>query len=240
MEFILVRVRFGWGFASRLQPQSKMRMAIKYPPPTTLIGALAYPWLRHTIGRTEVIVKGRSMISAAENLRRMISEVSSSLSEEPSVYGDYLKVNRYFRGSVEPAVTALPSSFLYSNGDAEADLVYLFEESVDAGLERAAWGIIRIGSRESVVSVESVHVGRAVRKAGNSTRTRFSFSLGDRKVRGNGTVIYVADWRNSVMGSYSKAGRIPYFYPRGEVEVQGNLEWYELDLPWGTEVIIHS
>ena len=240
MEFIFVKVRFGWGFAARLQPQSKMRMALKYPPPTTLIGALAYPWLRQTIGRTEVITKGKGVISAADNLRRMIAGVSSSLSEEPAVYGDYLKVNRYFRGSVESAVTALPSSFLYSNGDAEADLVYLFERPVDPGLERAAWGITRIGSRESVVSVESVYVGKAVRRTGSSTRTRFSFPLGNKVVRGSGTVIYAADWRSSAMGSYSKAERIPYFYPRGEVEVLGDLEWYELDLPWGTEVIIHS
>ncbi len=77
MEFIFVKVRFGWGFAARLQPQSKMRMALKYPPPTTLIGALAYPWLRQTIGRTEVITKGKGVISAADNLRRMIAGVSS-------------------------------------------------------------------------------------------------------------------------------------------------------------------
>jgi len=239
MEFILARVKFSWGFATRLQPQSKMRMAMKYPPPTTLIGALAYPWTRSIKGRIEVIKRGNKIISAAEELKKRIIDVSISLDKEPSMYGDYLKVNRYYRGKVESAVTALPSSFLYSNVDTIADLVYLMEK-VDNSLERAAWGITRMGSRESVVSVESVYIGEAISKKGEIARTRFSFPINKQKVSGNGTILYVVDWRGSDIGSYAKANRVPYFYPKGEVEVQGNLEWYELDLPWGKEVIIHS
>ena len=239
MEFLLVRVRFSWGFAARLQPQSKMRMAFKYPPPTTLLGALAYPFIRRRgAGRLEVITKGKKVISAADKLKGLVKEVATSLHEEPSIYGSYLRVNRIYRKSLDFAVTAFPSSFVYSNEEGLADLVYVMEE-VSEDLERAAWGITRIGSRESVVSVESVYVGEAIPKRGNSVKTRFSFSLRDYSVRGDGTILYVVDWRKQDIGDYAKADRIPYYYPKHEVEVSGNLSWFELKLPWGREVVIH-
>ncbi len=238
MKFLLVRVRFNWGFAARFQPQSKMRMAFKYPPPTTLLGALAYPLIRLRSGRVELVAKGKKLTSATEQFKKYFEEVAVSMQDEPSVYGSYLRVNRIYRGSVDFGVTALPSSFLYSNGEATADLVYVMKE-VPEGLERAAWGISRIGSRESVVSVDSVYVGDASLKRGESAKTRFSFYLKDYKVRGNGTVLYVVDWREQEIGNYAKAERVPYYYPKGEVEVSGELSWFELNLPWGKEVVLH-
>jgi len=240
MEYLLARIRFSWGFAARLQPQSKMRMALKYPPPTTLLGALAYPFLRAKEGRIEVLRKGKKTISAADSLRKIVIEVAASLSEEPLIYGDYLRVHRFYRGKVDKGVTALPVSLTYSNGEGIADIVYVMK-GLNDNIERAAWGITRLGSRESVVSVESVHTGRVKVITGNETSTRFSFPLRDGlEVRGKGTVIYAVDWKRTELGSYGRAGKIPYFYPKENVTVRGELKWFELEVPWGKEVVIYS
>lgn len=241
MDYLLARIRLSWGFAARLQPQSKMRLALKYPPPTTLIGALAYPFIRSKDNRVEVLQRNKRTISAADSIRGKFIDVAASFSEEPLIYGDYLRIHRFYKGRVDKAITAFPVSLSYSSGKGIADIAYITEKA-DKDLERAAWGITRLGSRESVVSTEFVYVGRAEEKVGNEVTTRFSFQLNSaiRIVRGSSSVIYAVNWRSAEIGSYEGVERIPYFYPRGKVTVKGDLKWFELELPWGREVVIHS
>jgi len=242
MAFLFVRLRPSWGFAARLQPQSKMRMAFTYPPPTTLIGALAYPLVRCMGQRREIFFQGREQLSMAEKLRNDLKVVATSSIGRGVIYGSYLKVNRYYRGSVEPAVTALPSMITLGEREKILDIVYVTSREIDDKLLRAGWGITRIGSRESIYSVEEVFTGKEKEKETSKVNTRFSFRLNTKmQINGRGTIIYVVDWKNTKIGDYKDVERVPYFYPEGEVTVRSEgfkLKVLELNLPWGKEGII--
>ena len=242
MPFLFIRLRPNWGFAVRLQPQSKMRETFIYPPPTTLIGALSYPLMRQSEGRKEVIqISMGKIVSSADHLRRLLKAVAASfIGGRGLTYGSYLKVNRNYRGKIEQAITALPVNIILGRSDVFLDVVYILD-SVDESILRAGWGITRIGSRESIFSTEEVLSGEERKRRGKSVETRFSFEIKPNiQVEGRGSVLEVVDWRTAEIGDYTNAKKSLYFYPEQRVTVRSEegLDFYELDLPWGREAII--
>jgi len=240
ISFLKVEVRPAGIIALRSLPQSKMRNAFRYPLPSTLIGALAYPLLHIAGDRTETLEPKRNARSSADRIRPLIEWTTLKVSGKPRVYGSILKINRLHRGSVESAVTSFPMAVMYGESDYTLTLLYLLNDDLIRAsefsvkdFERAAWGISRLGSRESVVSVESVELGKGRIMEKEMAETAYAFPLTGKKVQGNGVVQGVIDWKEGI-GNYSKARIIVMFYPEGKVKVEGRLRVIDV----GEEVVL--
>ncbi|AEH24648.1 CRISPR-associated protein Cas5 family [Pyrococcus yayanosii CH1] len=239
--FLKVEVNPTGIIALRALPQSKMRNALRYIPPSTLIGAIAYPLFHIKGERKETLMERKNPKSAADTLRGIFLWTTIKMSGKSKAYGSILKINRLHRGSVESAITSLPFTVMYGERDYSMSIVYLLkEEAISASsyslkdFERAAWGISRLGSRESVVSVESVESGRVEIHEADEARTSYAFPFTGKEVEGRGALQAVFDWRKGI-GSYSNTSFIVMFYPEEEVTVRGALKVVSLD---GEEVVL--
>jgi len=225
--------------ALRASPQSKMRISFKHPPPTSLIGALAYPLFNEN--RKEIIVSedGRAK-SIAEELRNMLIGVAVS-SRGGVMYGPLFKINRLYHNVAESAVTSLPVTVTYAEYDSSLRVAYVFDDEklknyTINDLKRAAWGITRLGSRESIVNVEDVKTSSVEVSYAKVVRTQFSYSLERvEHVKGRYDVELVVDWKISELSDYSRASRIRVAYPLEDNIVEGDLKVVVLD---GEAVII--
>jgi CRISPR-associated protein Cas5a/b/c len=213
--------------ALRASPQSKMRISFRHPPPTSLIGALAYPLFNGN--RTEIVLNEYGKVkSKADELRSMLINVALS-SKKGLMYGPLFKINRLYHNTAESAVTSLPLNIIYGEADYLYRIAYIFDKEKLTNytlkdLERAAWGITRLGSRESVVNVENVKTTRIEVSRVNVAKTFFSYSLDKVKnVRGKYDMELVVDWKNNEIGDYSRTDRIRLVYPLEENEVEGDL-----------------
>ena len=227
--FLKVTMRPTGIVALRSLPQSKMRTALRYIPPTTLIGAIAYP-LHHISGyRAETVYNRRTFKSTADGVKDLFEWVTLKTAGKPRLYGALLKINTVYRGKAQSAVTSFPFTVLYGTGDATITAVYIINEEAlrkstysFGDLKRAAWGMTRLGSRESVVSVEDVETGRTDVIETDVAETPYAFLFKGLEVSGKGTLQSVVDWRSEI-GDYSKARRIVMFYPEESVRVTGRL-----------------
>ncbi|MDW7986990.1 MAG: type I-A CRISPR-associated protein Cas5a [Nitrososphaerota archaeon] len=226
--------------ALRAMPQSKMRAAFKHPIPTSLIGAFAYSLFNRE--RYEVLFEKSGKIrSRADELRKILVSVAVCSIGGSILYGPMFRINRLYKKRVESAITSLPLSINYGEVDNQYRVVYIFdEERLETysirDLERAAWGITRLGSRESVVSVEEVMSSSAKLINTTSTNTRFSFPLDKvKRVEGRYDVEIVVDWKVCEIGDYSRTSKIRLAYPLEKVAVEGDLDIIRVD---GEEVVI--
>ena len=233
--FLRVTMRPGGIIALRALPQSKMRTALRYVPPTTLIGAIAYPLLNMIGNRSETLYEGKTFRSSASSVLGLFLWITVKTSGRPKLYGSLLRINTIYRGKVQSAVTSLPLAVMYGENDPTITAIYLIdekalEESVYSlkDIERAAWGITRLGSRESIVSVEDVQTGRTDVIKAEVADTSYAFPFKGLEVNGRGTLQLVVDWRYGI-GDYSKAKRMAMFYPEGSVRVNGQLKIAEID-----------
>jgi len=227
--FLKVTMRPTGIVALRALPQSKMRTALRYVPPTTLIGAIAYPLYHLSGDRAETVYDRKTFKSTADGIKNLFEWVTVRTIGKPRLYGALLKINTVYRGKAQSAVTSFPFAVMYGSEDSTITAVYLVnEEELSKGsytmkdLERAAWGITRLGSRESVVSVENVETGKAQISEASSAETSYAFPFKGFDVSGRGTLQSVVDWRSGI-GDYSSAKRIVVFYPEGAVSVRGKF-----------------
>lgn len=233
--FLKVQLRPTGIIALRALPQSKMRTALRYVPPTTLIGAISYPLLHISDDRGETIYEKKTFKSKAESVIGLFKWVTIKTEGRPKLYGSLLKINTIYRGKVQSAVTSFPFAVFYGESTNSLTAAYFVDEDALSestysakDLERAAWGITRLGSRESIVSVEDVKMGKAVFREANKVRTAYAFPFKGVNVHGKGTLQAVVDWRLGI-GDYSNAKRMVMFYPEETVEVEGGLSIVELD-----------
>ncbi|NJE06348.1 type I-A CRISPR-associated protein Cas5 [Thermococcus sp. M36] len=238
--FLKVTMRPTGIIALRALPQSKMRTALRYVPPTTLIGAIAYPLFHIGGSRAETVYDRRTFRSTVGEVLGLFDWVTVKTSGKPRLYGALLKINTVYRGKVQSAVTSFPFAVMYGTNDATITAVYIINEEALAestyrleDIERAAWGITRLGSRESVVSVESVETGRADVIEVETAETSYAFPFKGLEVSGKGTLQSVVDWRSGIR-DYSQARRMVMFYPEGSVRVRGQLRVARV----GGEVIV--
>ncbi|WP_232462877.1 type I-A CRISPR-associated protein Cas5a [Thermococcus sp. P6] len=234
-KFFKVTLRPTGIIALRSLPQSKMRMALRYVPPTTLIGAVAYPLLHQKGNRRETIYEGKTFRSAAEEVLNLFTWVTVKTSVKPMLYGSLLKINTLYRGKAQSAVTSFPLGVMYGAFNPEITAVYLLNEEALSGssyslkdIERALWGITRLGSRESVVSVEGVESGKAKIGEASIVETSYAFPFRRVEVEGRGTLQSVVEWRSGI-GEHSTAKRMAMFYPEGSVKVRGDLRTAEVE-----------
>lgn len=241
-HFLLVKLKPSGVIALRSLPQSKMRISFKYPPPSSLLGALAFPLLYGD--RVETVYEGKKPKSRLEEIKKFFRWIAVNVVAQPRAYGSLLRINRYYRGKVESAVTSLPVTLLYGDvGDESIHAVYVFRDDAVQGssftfrdFERAAWGIVRLGSRESAVFAEDVVLGAGDIVERSKAATRYSFMLREgRVVGGSFSVQHVVDWRAEASDYGFAAPRLAMAYPRETVTVEGSLKVIVVQ---GEEVIV--
>ncbi len=223
LRYVLADVRPHGVVSLRVQPQSKARASLRYPPLTSLLGAISYPLARED-GR-EVVAAGGSLEPRSADFRRFFEHIAVEVVGEGYTYGSLYKINEYYRGEALQAVSALSNTFFYGEQEYRIRILYVLSRDVgdrEARLvERAAWGISRLGSRESVVSVEGVLSGTGRIREVDSAETTFSFEMRDgMAVEGSYELVFSPDWR-SELGDITQAPRKRIAYPKGRVRVMG-------------------
>ncbi|MEM1709139.1 MAG: type I-A CRISPR-associated protein Cas5a [Nitrososphaerota archaeon] len=174
MMLLHIRARFHWGYSVKHPFSSKGQPAFALPPPNTLKGAL----LKGLMDNSETIytsMKRRKLnLTSSAFLMNFIKAASCRFEyEHNEVASEWLDINRYIvlhfqkparRALMEYRFGAIPSGKVLAPHRAFHALYLIDEDKVKSilgdgwkqSLIRSAWSITRIGSKESIVSVEDV------------------------------------------------------------------------------------
>lgn len=220
--FLKVPCAVHWGWKLNAVPFSKSRPPLVVPPPSSLIGALAYP-----LGRLLRFPETRGNLSWAESLRRGLVYVGLRVDAPLVPYFDLNRIHFFYRGeersdavavgktyvlSVSPLLPTITLCYVADLGRVEEALGCVDARSV---LVEAAWGITRVGSRESLVSPIEVVCGEARVAGVVKGETAFSFmKKAAAAVDGVFITEEVVDWEVTEIGDYGRARRgilvVPY------------------------------
>jgi CRISPR-associated protein Cas5a/b/c len=252
--FLKVDCILHWGWRLNLVPFSKSRPPLLAPPPTTLIGALAYP-----LSRSLKLPEAFGEYSGAERLRGSLKYVGLKIDLPLINYFDLSKITFFYRKKAERDAVAIGKTYTLSKGlkyeaptiticyvvDEEVARRSFSREKVRKKLVEAAIGITRIGSRESLVTPLSLSYGEARPITQRRGKTSFSFmrrSISN-LLSGDFMGVEVVDWEKYPIGDYYRAGRelmiIPYDsteYVSKPVEVELSEDYTFVDV--GGELVI--
>ncbi|MEM0172099.1 MAG: type I-A CRISPR-associated protein Cas5a [Thermoproteota archaeon] len=195
---IRVEGRFHWGFWVRIPNTSKVQSSLTIPPPTTLIGSLAYPLFRSIPEFGEVRPKVREskthkkeegILSSTYLLNEAVISCSIYLLdsafplEDVSKYNTLLfqrKERRYLLRYRSGILTS--GKILYPDGRVviayllnPEKLSVLLKNGFKEKIENAAWQISRVGSKESIFSVDNVEIFDEVPPVKGTVETKFYF-----------------------------------------------------------------
>ncbi|MEN3053084.1 MAG: type I-A CRISPR-associated protein Cas5a [Candidatus Methanosuratincola petrocarbonis] len=210
---IRIEGEYHWGYWVRVPGTSKQQSALHLPPPTTLIGALAFPLARDGLlkdMKNQNKIAGETIIDSRDGQTKLKS-VSSifecavlgaaiSLSGKAIMWED---INKYttlhFQTTTEdkPEEKAaggrrylekyktgaiFSGKVFYPKG--KATVFYAVDENLiskaiqspwERRLEEACWGISRIGSKESIFSVNKVKFCELLDKREGQVKTKLYF-----------------------------------------------------------------
>ena len=225
---LYVRAKLSWGFACRLVPFGKSRMTLKAPPPSTLMGALAYPLARN-LGWPEVLLSDRGEVSGADKIREFVVSVHVKLNASLAVKADVTRVFWFDFQRKEVKTDAIALERVYASptsGGRESliEVIYILRpEAAEQALgrswasllEASAWGITRVGQKEGLVSVEDVRLTEARISEDRHVTTCFYFPLEacSGVLRGFWLQEYFIDPWEVGIGDYSGARRLPFVIP---------------------------
>lgn len=242
-----------WGWRLNTIPFSKSRPPLRVLPPTTLIGALAFP-INRTLGFPETYEES----SGAERLRQLMKYVGYRVDSPLIEYSDLSKISFYYRGEAKTDAVAVGKTYsLLSSPSGRSygiTLCYIIDESkaysvlksknIKRELLKAACSITRLGSRESIVVPVKVSFGEAKLLDLKYGETNFSFlkhmvTL----VKGNYIMTQVFDWEQVKIGDYKNAKLdlliVPYdatkhISEKVDVELAGKYAFYDI----GGELVV--
>lgn len=212
-----------WGWRLNLVPFSKSRPPLRVLPPTTLIGALAFP-----INRASVFPETYGEFSGAERLRQSLKYVGYRIDSPLIEYSDLSKVSFYYRGEAKTDAVAVGKTYSLSSSRIERPygitLCYIIDESkadpilksenTERELLKAACSITRLGSRESIVVPFKVSFGKAKSLDSKHGETSFSFLRHTvTSVKGNYIMSQVVDWERVRIGDYKNANLDLFIVP---------------------------
>ncbi|MBD3193051.1 MAG: type I-A CRISPR-associated protein Cas5 [Candidatus Heimdallarchaeota archaeon] len=235
-NYLLARVNIlpTGAYAIRSLPQSKMRVAFTNPPPTTLMGAFTYSLLRKTGKNKEIIYSDdyEKAYSPMEEIKDIFSAIAIKITGRITTFGTLLRINRMYRKEVGYAVTSLPMAMLFGTDPYEISLLYLFDlekaklhDFSEKDLLNACWGVTRLGSKESIVSVEQVQKMAFTTTTVSSAETSYSFVYRDDFIFvDNCDITMVVNWAEP-LGNYSEISRIPYVYPQNRLKVTSSKKF---------------
>jgi len=187
-----------WGYWVKGLEVSKLQFSLRFPPPTTLIGAISLPlvkrgYMKNTSGEID-----RNLCSPAKSLYKIFQVATIALNG----YGYYFEdINVYillhFQGFQKDPKTGQVRRYMpkYRRGailngrvyapQCQFTLIYIIDpeeainilgEDWEAKIVRGGWEVLRIGSKESIVSVDKVSLVNVTIEEGNDiVKTRFYF-----------------------------------------------------------------
>lgn len=209
MLALTIKARYHWGFWVRVPGTSKFQATLPIPPPTTIIGALAYPLARRGVlsyqgvrWEGEVLLDKKlgpmspagllekyiyatasfdidqSMGYMWDDLNKFVTllfqETTKGTDEEEAVGGRrYLM--KYRTGALPAGKVYYPSGVLSMVLLVDEGLREIVPGKLEDELRMAAWQITRVGSKESIVSVEEVQLSEAKPLEERRVRTRYYF-----------------------------------------------------------------
>ena len=168
VKVLHVKATAPWGWSIKAPGQSAAQTPIPVPPPSTLLGALAYPYFTFK-GWPELIFENGAYYSPAYKLLEQVSYAAFGISTSvatvhqdltKNVIAPYLrqphrKISSNWFGAQAMGKTINP------NGKIE--IAYVLRPGADeAGLLKAAWSITRLGSKEGIIAVEDASVQEVV------------------------------------------------------------------------------
>ncbi len=163
-NLLLVEIVFSWGHMVRPPFVSGGGSSLPYPPPTTLVGALAYPYAK-TRYPVEIIY-GREGPASPTVL--LLDKVYYAVMGYPVkaavdivdmtrqyIYA-YLRAEHKRNKALWTAAVGVGKTY----SPHRAVIAYVIDEKYSGLLEKLAWGITRIGSKEGIVAVKQVSLIR--------------------------------------------------------------------------------
>jgi CRISPR-associated protein Cas5a/b/c len=205
-----VLLKLHWGFSVSVPSASKAKASFLLPPPTTLKGALSFAKYKGIDS-----LNGGSPAKEFEEVfafARFSDDTVASYSEDVVrnvvllFQREDRRVDKKFWFNIIPTGKVLsPSGKLMA--------VFVTNKINKDELGKMAWSIIRIGSKESLVSVEEVEVGEAKEVKGKTVNTKYYFPASAKVVpRDQSFLIYANFWE----GGYDfgkKAKPVRYALP---------------------------
>ncbi|AEB95257.1 type I-A CRISPR-associated protein Cas5a [Metallosphaera cuprina] len=182
LTFSKVKVRLHWGFSVAYPATSKAKRSTILPPPTTLIGALSYGEYRgvDSLDFPSSPAEAFNSESKASSQPEKVICAAARFDDDSAVtYSEDVirNVTSYFqkperRNDERYIFNIVPTGKVYGP-NATLRLVYVTTIPPDK-LYRLSWSIVRLGSKEGLVSVEDVEVGEAKETSGN-LETKYYF-----------------------------------------------------------------
>ena len=219
---LVIDLEIHWGLSLTHFLFTKSRPALRIIPPTTMIGALAYP-LARLAGWPE---NNSSAISSADRLRMALKGVYYRVVKGALVpHAEVTKVVWYKVREKRVVSDAAALQKIYAQPGTVLRVYYVFSipltvqllgEEWEKMLVQAAWSITRLGAKESLVSVIGVVASSVDVIKVSETRTRATIPLDHVKsIKGDYVVSTVIDWRLANIGRYHGAPMTRVAQPLG-------------------------
>jgi len=185
MKAVKVELEYHWGFSIRRPYLSASEPSLKIIPPTSLIGALSRG-LAYLNGWSEVVERENKYYSSAIRILNKCKWATMALKGTflPGIglveTRDILRAviaHYQRRENIEPgAVMFAPQLHgrVYAPS-LRVCAVYIVEDDYLTEVSRATWGILALGCKESLVSVEDVKVVGLEESKERIVETRFLF-----------------------------------------------------------------
>jgi len=215
LHYVKISMRLTWGFTVKNLISSKTRESYIIPPPTTLIGALAYGYTK-----LKGIPEEEAGLSSAERVRKLILSVHERMVAPVIHYADLSRIWWYYGRDRKASFDAVAIGKVYkgiSRGKSDFEAIYVVGDSDKArDVALAAHSIVRIGGSHGLVSVEDVEVGSlSCSKTDSTISTRYSFweDLVNDYLPEGILVQEVVDYRKAQVGSYAGSNLRRRVYP---------------------------
>jgi len=185
MKGFLFDIEFTWGFQSRIVGMSKTSPSYSFPPPTTILGAIA-----ESYSKSRNLSEGRGVQTMIELSRETLALGYRSLNAVPISFQD---INRVLALGSRGGISYPSTKDVYGSFDAPAKgktilssiddnpprlrSMIVFSDRTDVNAEDI-WKIRRIGSKESLVSIIDV-VGKTPEVVKDAVKTNYSLPIVD-------------------------------------------------------------
>ncbi len=156
-KLLLVEIVFSWGYMVRPPFVSGGGSSLPYPPPTTLVGAIAYPYNK-LFKPVEIEYTGGKAYSPATKLLEHISYATMAYLDIGAVetiditrhytYA-YIRLEHKRHEERWAAIVGVGKTYF----PRRAVIAYIVDNGIADTLYKVSWCISRIGSKEGIVSV---------------------------------------------------------------------------------------
>lgn len=171
MKILVIDAEVHWGYSIKIANVGKAQPALYVPPPSTLIGAISLPLAKHR-GAGETIRNGKNVFSIAFMYKPMFTGAACKIIGIGTYWED---INRNIialfqvpgrRLNPKYRFNATPVGKIYSPRQ-DIRMLFVVKEKIASEMlgenwqneiQLAGWEMSRLGSKESIISVEQVRL----------------------------------------------------------------------------------